>query len=148
MSEFKNRVGKHIDNLKALIQAHQEEAKPPAGLTEKLRKVGDRLYYMAKDRVDVIVGTLKKALEELDEAVQLAGGVDSEWGRRVMDLVRRLDGFDVTTTLELRSTVDGFTRPSSLAFVAHLPKFTEKQIDDLMEALYDIADEMEGVEGD
>lgn len=144
MSDFKERVSKHIGDLKGLIDAHTEENAPPVELIEALRKVGDRLFYMAKDRVDSIIGTLKKALEELDRAVELAGGADSEQGRQVMNLVRRLDGFGVVTTVELRSAVDGFTRPSSLQFVASLPKFGEKQIDDLMEGLYDLADDLEG----
>jgi hypothetical protein len=114
----------------------------------KLRTAADRLYYMAKENSDGITSTLRKVLEDLDAAVQTAGGADSKWGRRVMDLARKLDGFEVSTALELRSVVEGFARPSSLHFVCSLPAFPEKKVTSLMTDLYDLADEMSGVTDD
>lgn len=144
MSENVSKIRQQVAGLRELMKLEADASAPPQEVMDIIRRVGDRLFYMGKDKADAIVGTLRKALEDLDQAVGQAGGPDSEWGRRVMNLVRKLDGFEVNTTLELRSVVDGFTRPSSLQFVSSLPKFPEKQVESLMEDLYDLADEMGG----
>lgn len=142
---FSEKIRQSVSDLRQLVKVEAELVAPSEEVVASIRKVADRLSYMGKASSENIMSTVEKVLEELDSVVQLVGGVDSEWGRRVMNIVRKLDGFEVVTKLQLRSVVDGFTRPSSLQFVSSLPDFPEKMVERLMTGLYDLADEMDGV---
>jgi hypothetical protein len=144
VSNFSQNIRNEVAKLRELVKLETDLVAPPAEVIANLRKTADRLSYMGKASSENIMSTVEAVLGELDFIVQQVGGVDTEWGRRIMDIVRKLDGFEVATKLQLRSVVDGFTQPTSLQFVSSLPDFPEKQVEKVMTGLYDLADEMEG----
>lgn len=144
MSNLSQNIRDSVSRLRELVKLETDLVAPPAEVVANIRKTADRLSYMGKASSENIMSTVARVLEELDIVVQQVGGADGEWGRRVMNIVRKLDGFEVVTKLQLRSVVDGFTRPTSLQFVSSLPDFPEKQVEKVMTSLYDLADEMEG----
>lgn len=144
MSNFSQNIRNEVAKLRELVKLETDLVAPPAEVIANLRKTADRLSYMGKASSENIMSTVEAVLRELDFIVQQVGGVDTEWGRQIMDIVRKLDGFEVATKLQLRSVVDGFTQPTSLQFVSSLPDFPEKQVEKVMTGLYDLADEMEG----
>lgn len=146
---FSEKIRKSVSDLRELVKLEADIVAPPAELISKLRQTADRLYYMGKHKSEDIASVMRKVLEDLDAAIQMVGGTDGEWGRRIMNLVRKLDGFEVSTNMQLRAvSEDGFTRPSSLQFVSSFPSFQEKAVETLMAGLYDMADEMEGKDED
>ena len=154
-----NPIRKRLKTLRRLLEQQEPEAAVPSEgvpseepppeeepsfrVADLVRSAAMRLERAPRDNMRALMDVLTGVLEQLDKAVEAAGGKDTDLGRKLMNIARQFDGFSIGFEVQLRAPFDGFDKPSTLRWVMSLPEFPEKDLDGAAGDLADLADEIE-----